>query len=251
MKFDWEKLKISQDELNNVFELDLITSWAIALSKVLLLRYRKYSWFLLKIECSLLFISLLFCFPLNLIFLRKLDIIANNTNGLWIVAINTIFLSFLFLLLCNIYLWQKAKRLKLLSKLLEKVVDYNNLVCNFQLIVNINYLANKNSNLNTGDKYKLNEFKTVLELTKNSLLNSIKLESFVYNRQLIKENSLSALALDRDRLLTTLEHNLVDIALPEMDSNQEYREILNEAIDLGLSVHREIRKIGTQANLKR
>lgn len=250
MKLNWEELKISQDELNNIFESNLITSWAIAFTKVLLLRYKKYSWLLLKIECSLLFISLLFCFPIGLIFLRKLELLANNIDGLWLVIINTIFLSLLFLLVFNIYLWQKAKKLKLLSKLLEKVADYNNLVYNLQLIAKLDYLANKNITLDTDNKYNLTEFKTVIELTKNSLLNSIELESFIYNRQRIKENSLSTLVLNRDRLLAVLEHNLVDIALPEIDSNQEYQEILNEAINLGLSVHREIRKIGVKPNLK-
>ena len=51
-------------------------------------------------------------------------------------------------------------------------------------------------------------------------------------------------------MLAILEHNLVDIVLSEIDLNYEYKEILNEAIDLGLSVHREIRKIGNKADLK-
>ena len=251
MKFDWEELKVNKDELDNVFEPDLITSWAIALSGVLLLRYKKYDRLLLKIECSLLFISLLFCFPINLLLLRKLDLIVNNISGLSIVIVNTIILSFLSLLAFNCYLWQKAKKLKLLVKLLEKISDYNNLIGDIQILANIDRLASKNISTNPEQEQNLDEFFTILNLTRNSLLNSIELENFIYDRREINKNSLSTLALDRDRLLARLENNLADVTVSEIDSDRDYREILNEAIDLGLSVHQEIRKVGNTPKLKR
>lgn len=248
MRFDWEELKINRYELEKIFEPNLITSWAIALSGVLLLRYQKYNRSLLNLECSLLFISLLFCFPINLMFLRKLDLIVNSTSGLWIVIVNTIILSFVSLLAFNYYLWQKAKKLKLLAKLLKKVSDYNNLIDDIQVLANIDRLANKSMFSNTEKNRNTDKFTTILELTKNSILNSIELEKLIYNRRETNENSFSTLTLDRYRLLARLENNLVNVTLPEIDSNRDYREILNEAIDLGLSVHQEIAKIDVKLN---
>mgnify|MGYP001794648463 CR=1 FL=1 len=243
----WEKLKINQDELNSVFEPNIITNWAIALCQVLLLQQKKYLPTLLLTESSLLFIGFLFCFPLNLIFLRKMELIANNSQGLLIIILITILLSGFILFIFNFYLWQKAKRIKLLSRLLEKIADYNNLINNFQLLAKINRLSSQNidiaKNQITNNLQAIDELKEVLELTKTSLLNSVELESFIYNNPQVKQNSSSCYTVDRYQLLSSLEHNLADLALSEIDSNSEYQEILNEAVNLGLSVHQEVKKI--------
>lgn len=247
MALNWDDLKISQDELNSVFEPNLITSWAIALCRVLLLQQNKYLPTLLFTEGSLLFITFLFCFPLNLVLLRKLELIANNSQGLLVITLIAIVPSCLSLFVFNFYLWQKAKKIKLLSKLLEKIADYNNLIDNFQLLANINRLSNKDidvaQNIRTNNLQAINELREGLELTRNSLLNSIELESFIYNHPQVKHNSSFTHTVDRYQLLAGLEHNLADLALSETDSNQEYQAILNEAVDIGLSIHQEIRKI--------
>jgi len=51
-------------------------------------------------------------------------------------------LSGLLILFLNHYLWQQAKQLKLISKLLNKVVRHNRLIKNFQLLANIERLSN-------------------------------------------------------------------------------------------------------------
>ena len=246
MILDWEELKISQIELDRVFEPNLITSWAIALGRVLLLRQKKQLRSLLFAEVSLIFISLIPCFSLNLLVLRKSNLIANNSSGFGILLFSTAMLSILFLISFNYILWQKAKKAKFIVKLLAKVENYNNLVDSFYLISNVSHLASKNitnQNIeNPNSSKSFSELKNTLQLTKDSLLNSIELETFLYNKQ-IKPDKCSVYNVNRYQLLASLENNLIDLTSTEIDSNQEYQELLNEAVDLGLSVHQEIRKI--------
>ena len=91
------------------------------------------------------------------------------------------------------FLWQKAKKSKLISKLLEKVSGYNNLINDFRLLSNIDFLVHKKENLqkNTGvlSLDSIDQLKSTLQLTKNTLLNSIALETFIYNNQQNKQNN--------------------------------------------------------------
>ena len=94
------------------------------------------------------------------------------------------------------------------------------------------------------ESWSISELKTALNLTKNSLLKSIELETFLDHHQ-IKSNYASVSFKNRYQLLANLEHNLINLSLPETDSHQEYQQLLNEAVNIGLSVHQEMRKITT------
>ena len=235
MFLDWDKLKINQAELDLIFEPNIISSWAIALGRIFILRRTRYWKTFLLTESSLLFLSLLFFFPVNLIFFRKLGWLDNNTNSFIIVFTVTVSLSLLTLIILNYYLEQKAKRLKLLIQLLEKVDGYNQLINNFKLLSKIESINNTNNDRNSRS---ITELKAVLSLTKSSLLKSIEVESFIYHRS--RDRQL--VYYDRARLLADLENDLANLFIPEINSGLEY-QLLNEAVNLGLSIHQEIRKI--------
>lgn len=239
MTLDWSELEINQTQLDNILELDLSSSWAIALNRVFLLHQAKYWQSLLFIESSILFTSLLFWFPINLIVFRKLNLLDADSSGLLVVLLGSFSLAILFLIVTNYSLWQKAKKLKSLTKLLNKITEYNRLVNDFQLISNFNKLTS--SQHPTADK-SVKKLQNIFKLTKNSLLQSIELEVFMTRHRQAKQ-LISSQTRERDRLLANLEQNLVNVSLIEIDSNQEYQQLLNEAVELGLNVHREIDKI--------
>lgn len=245
MLLDWEELKISQAELNRIFEPNLITSWAIALGRVLLLYQPQYRSSLFLTQCSWLFIIWLFFFPVSLIAFRKLELLSSTSSGLVTVLLATASTSILVLLIFNCYLWQKAKKLKLLIKLWQKVINYNQLINDFQLLANINQIAVRDkadSQNNSDSNNSLAEFKIALKLTKNSLLKSIELESFIY-RQATKSDLAVLSPSYRYQSLLNLENDLTNLSLSAIDSDTKYQELINEAVNLGLSVHQEIRKI--------
>ena len=249
MLLDWDELKISQAELDRVLDTGIVFSWAIALTRVLILRQSRYWQSFLSIQSTFFFFNLLFLFPINLIVCRKLSLLDNNATGLITVSLSTLILSFISMIVCNHYLWQKAKKLKLLSKLLTKVERYNQLIDNFGFIANVSFLSDTNSN----NSLSVTEFKNALNLTKNSLLKSIELEIFVYRyrrKSDYRQNSVSdrISTYSNERLLADLEDDLATWSTLEIDCTQ-HRHLLDEAIDLGLSVHREVRQDKTLREL--
>ena len=244
MSPDWENLKISQTELDDIFEPNVVSSWAIALSRVSILRLPQYRQSLFLMECSWLLISWLFLFPINLIVFRKLNLLASNHRGLLLILLSTGVISVIFLLILNYYLWQKAKDFKILAKLCQKVISYNHLINNFQLLSNINQIATTKQPhvINDYAIDSLLELKKVFLLTKNSLLNSIELESYIHQQQ--TSSNLTALSPNyRYQLLLNLEDDLINLSLAELDLDTQYQELIHEAVDLGLSVHLAMRKI--------
>lgn len=242
MPLDWSKLKISQTELDSACEFSIFDNWAIALSRLLLLRQPEYWQQLLLAEISVWFLSILLLFPINLMLFRKLNLLSSSGSGLFLVLLVSLLLSGLLILLFNYYLWQQAKQLKLIAKLLNKVVGHNQLIENFQLLANIERLSSDRG-LNNGES--IVELNQTLQVTKDSLLKGIELEGFIYHHQREK-NKLYNYNLNRDRLLTNLEENLVNLSLPETDSDREYQALLSEAVEIATSVHREMRRSDRQ-----
>ena len=233
MSVNWKELEISQPELEKLVNFDLISTWAVDISRVLFLNLKAYQKSLLFIEgCSLFLISL-FIFPINLIIFRNLDWLSNNISGFILVLETTAFISILILLILNYYLWLKAKRLKFIAILLEKIKQYNDLINNLKLATELN-LFNDNQ-INTNNKIAV-ELETALTLTKNSLIKSIELEKII--------NRDRHLANNRYQLLANLESGLINLGSLSQH-NQDYQQLLSEAIEIGLSVHQEIRKTQT------
>jgi hypothetical protein len=232
---NWNDLKITQSELDNLLDLDFISTWAIELSRVFILHKFKSIKSLFVTEISALFLSLLLFVPLNLIFFRHWEVLENNTNGFVLVLAIAISFSILVLVVLNFYLWHRAKGFKSLALILEKINDYNDLIERLKFITEINNFnclkSSQNRLLNT-------EIKPALRLTKNSLINSAELEKFIQKNQQIRS--------DRYQIFANLEENLIQfLSLADQNTNSEDRQLLTEVIQIGLSVHQELRKIQT------
>jgi hypothetical protein len=233
MSVNWEELEIGASELENLLNFDLLSSWAIDLSRVFLLRNRTYRRSLFLIESSSLFLACLCFFPLNLIIFRNLGWLTNNSQGLILVLIATACFSLFFLVLFNIYLWHQAKQLKVFAVLLEKVKRYNELIAHLKLIAELDSLT-ATSEPNSNNSPAKTEFKTALELTKNSLTKSIELEKVLHRDR--------HLASNRYQLLANLEFGLINLESFSPDESNNYQQLLTEVVELGLSVHQEVRK---------
>ena len=233
---DWNQLQITKAELERVFEPNIIDELAIAFSSVLYFKHSRDSNGLLLATGSFFFISLLLLFPVNLIVLRQLGLV-NNNFGLILVLLLSTCISILLLIVSSLYLYRKAKKIKRLTTLLNKVKQYNQIINSFNLLANISSIANSK---NTSYKNTI-ELKSVLNLTKNTLLESIKLENFLYRHQTWEiPNDYSYNPL---QLLAYFEDNLASLSFEETERNTEYKQLLEDAVDLSLSVRQEMRKI--------
>lgn len=232
---DWNQLQISQAELDSIFEPNTIDELAIALSLVLYRRQKQAKPRLLLTIGSFLFLSVLFWFPIVLIVLRQFGLIANSNLGLiWILLVSTC-ISILMLAIFSFYLHQLAKKARSIAILLHKAQKYNQLIDSFNLLANLDSLS---CSLKESSSQSIVELQSIFNSTRSALLESIKLESFVYRQ---RHQQLDD-AYHPQQLMTNLEDNLAHLSVEETRST-EYQQLLAEAVDLGLSMQQEMRKI--------
>ncbi len=154
-----------------------------------------------------------------------------------ILGISLLF-STIGLSILNYHLWLRAKKLKSLAIILEKIEQYNQLINNLKLVNQINRLNYSDNNTTQSDFKQLSEIKAALKLTKVSLLKSIDLEKIVN----LTQKNIGG----RDQLFTNLEDDLIQfLSWPKNNYHSEYQQLLTEAVQIGLSVHQEVRKIQT------
>lgn len=226
---NWHKLKISQIELEKTLEFDLISTLAIELGRTFFLRQKGgRSWLITQI-CGLFLVSLL-SLPIILIVFRNLTWVSNNNAGLMLILATAIILSLLCLLVFNYYLWRRAKQLKVLAILLNKVEKYNNLIEHLNLMAKLDAVATAQFSKTK----EVGELETALSLTRDSLIKSIELEKTL--------DCDRHLADSRDILLANLESGLVNLDSLVQANTNDYDRLFSEAINIGLSVHREMRK---------
>ncbi|MDJ0532823.1 MAG: hypothetical protein QNJ70_10060 [Xenococcaceae cyanobacterium MO_207.B15] len=242
MSLKWEELEISPAELEELLNFDLLSTWAIDISRVFLLRQAKYRNSLLFTEGCYLFLVFILLFPINLIIFRNFGWLTNNTNGLILVLASTGFLSCLLLLFLNYHLWLKAKKLKVFAIIIKKVNQYNDLIEHLKLAAELNSLSsqkygNKKAQETINNSSSEIELETALTLTKNSLIKSIELEKIITRDRNLAKN--------RYQLLANLETSLVNLGSLSQPESDDYQQLLSESIEIGLSVHQEIRKTKT------
>lgn len=228
MQVNWQKLKITQTQLDEILNFDLKLSLAVEIGQLFFLKQSNYTSLLIA-EASGLFLVCSLSFPIILILFRNFNWLTNNPAGFTFILAIAIIISFLCSIVFNYYLWQRAKQLKVFAVLLDKVKQYNHLIDSLSLMSELNAVT-----ANFGKTKEITELKTALNLTRNSLIRSIELEKII--------NRDRHLASNRDLLLANLESGLINLdSLVSVDTN-DYDRLFSEAIDLGLSVHRELRK---------
>lgn len=227
MNVNWRKLEISPTQLEEILDFNLRSILAIEIGRVFFLKQREYK-SLLMTQVGSLFLVCLLCFPIVLILFRNSSWLSNNTSGLIFSLAIAIIVSLLCSLIFNYFLWQRAKQLKIFVALLAKVKQYNELIDNLALISELDALSTSQPN----QPENIAELKTALDLTRNSLIKSIELEKII--------NRDRHLANNRYQLLANLESGLINLNALQAENTDV--QLFSEAINLGLSVHRELRK---------
>jgi hypothetical protein len=237
MLIELDKIRISQQELEEAIDIDIFTGFAIDFYRAVFRRDRRYIFSFLLTELLISIVVLILITPIFLIILRNFYPINLNNIGS-IIGI----LLFLFGTFCNCYLWYKSKQVKSLVVILQKLEQYKRLIKNLEII---NLIENQNENHFT-DKNKQDLFNLLL-ITKTSLLKALKIESIIRKHQKIN--------IDRQSLYTDLEQDLIALisfesryALSTEDpiaNEQQYDRLFNEILELGIGLNKEMRKINT------
>ena len=184
----------------------------------------------LGLELALVFVSGIFAFPVALLIAKNRWLQSSlepnySELGGWVAL-----LTGLLFLLTNIYLYLKSKPLINLLHILNELEKYDGIVDVFYRMDGLiaqGYLE--------ADKASRDRMVRALRIAKHGFIHALKSESLVRD---YRQVSLP------DDLFDKLNHNLSDLIDFDVQSqDSHYARLINETLEIGINVHRELRKL--------
>ncbi|MEG4113417.1 MULTISPECIES: hypothetical protein [unclassified Microcoleus] len=228
---DLEQLKISEKELEDLSGIALSDGFAADFYRPAALRDGKKLFSLLVNELLIFCVTLVVSLPVALL-ANKHNVGLFSDSEIFVRVLQiTLGLSLAITVAWNVYKWVKAKPLATLAGLLDEVEKYHEVIQALDIIDRLTDAGNLQANLiNRGDAIE------ALKITRESLVCALKTERILReNQQFIGR---------RYELFANIESNLAALmALDVSDRATEYGRLLNEALEIGMSVHKEVRKL--------
>jgi hypothetical protein len=228
---DLEQLKISEKELEDLSGIALSDGFVADFYRPAALRDGKKLLSLLVNELLIFCVTLVVSLPVALL-VNKHQVGSFSDAEIFVRVLQiTLGLSVAITVAWNVYKWMKAKPLATLAGLLDEVEKYHEVIQALDIIDRLTAAGNLQANLiNRGDAIE------ALKITRESLVCALKTERILReNQQFIGR---------RYELFANIESNLAALmALDVSDRATEYGRLLNEALEIGMSVHKEVRKL--------
>lgn len=219
-----DSLRISQREIDELTGLDVSgTAMGWAYRQTALRPEGRMAW--LGSQLMTLGVVMVLFLPAVLIAVRSIS--GDDERVIWVALPVGILGAIALTMAWAFYRLRIGKQLIMLSHLLDEVDRFNEMVSAVEILEE---LANKGSRLNLENR------KDVLEamyLTRESLICGLMTE-----RVLRKHQQFMA---RRQEMFSSIERNLATLQqLQVSDEATDYGRLLNEAIQIGTSVHREL-----------
>lgn len=231
MKLDLDELRIHEQELEELSGIALSDGFAGDFYRSAAIRDRQKLFSLLLNELLIFCLTLIVSLPVALLATRsRANSVSDAVAFVWVLQI-TLGLSLAITVSWNVYKWVKAKPLKTLASLLDEVQKYHEVIKALDIIDRLTAAGNLPANaINREDALE------ALQITRGSLVCALRTE------KILRENKDF---IDRRyELFANIENNLAALmALDVSDRASEYGRLLNEALEIGMSVHKEVRKL--------
>ncbi|MEL7142698.1 MAG: hypothetical protein AAGM27_10935, partial [Cyanobacteria bacterium J06554_3] len=176
-------------------------------------------------------VALIFCLPITLLLIRAISGDSQQVVWAWVPigVVGAIALSIAW----TVYRWREGKRLITLSHLLDDIDRFNEMVSAVEILEELG--AAKSNRLNLENKQEVIE---ALHLTRESLICGLMTEKVMRRHQ--------QFIARRQEMFSSIERNLATLQrLQVSDEANEYGRLLNEAIQIGTSVHAEFNRLQT------
>ena len=226
-----DELIIPEKELEDLSGIALSDGFAADFYRPAALRDTKKLFSLLLNELLIFCVTLVVSLPVALLAIKnQINSVSDAEIFVRVLQI-TLGLSAAITVAWNVYKWVKAKPLQTLAGLLDEVEKYHEVIKALDIIDRLTAAGNLQANLiNRGDAIE------ALKITRESLICALKTERILReNQQFIGR---------RYELFANIESNLAALmALDVSDRASEYGRLLNEALEIGMSVHKEVRKL--------
>jgi hypothetical protein len=224
-RINLDNLRISGRELDELTSLDIsdfTMGWAYR--QTAFLPGRRVAW--LSELLLLLGVALVFCVPVTLLLARSVSGDNVEAVGRWLPVggVGAIALTATW----TIYRYREGKRLIVLSHLLDEIDRFNETVAAVEILEELG--STQNSRLNLENREEVIE---ALHLTRESLVCGLMTERVMRKHQRFMAR--------RQEMFSSIERNLATLQLLQVsDEASDYGRLLNEAIQIGTSVHREL-----------
>ncbi len=239
MQADLENLQLTTEELENLVDLDISTALAIDAYKGFILKNTKQMLSVLLTEIFIFILVLIFVMPVSLIVLRNAGALPGNTDGVTKLLTLILGISLLGVLIWNVFFLQQVKQVKSLARLMDKVDKYNHVIQAIALIDELESASRSPSRCNSLSIRK--EVIQALSITKETLSSALQAEKLMRKHR----KFLSS----HHELLANLENNFTNLISFELSHQvNEYTHLVNESLQIGLSVHKELKKLNNQIN---
>ncbi|MCP2730182.1 hypothetical protein [Limnofasciculus baicalensis] len=227
-------LPITTEELETLVDIDISTGLAIDVYRGLILRNGRQMLSVLLTEVFTFILILIFVIPISLIVLRNSGNLPDDLPGKMRLLTILVGISLLGLLVWNAYLWKQAQQIKFLAKLMDEIDKYNSVIKAIELVdklESVSHSGTKSNNLSNRQ-----EVLDALIVTKEGLINALRVEKIIRSHHDFIANKYE--------LFTDLENNLtVLMSFDTTNSANDYGQLMNEALKIGLTVHKEIRNL--------
>lgn len=228
-----DNLRITQrdiDELTGLDVSDITIGWALRLS-LFQQPKRVLSW--LTTQILTLGVALILCVPVTLLLGRSLGGSAHNASVIKYVPVG-VGVAIASTLTWNAVLFYRGKQRLTLAHLLDEIDHFNEILTAVEIF---NELQSAGASTATLDNQH-----TVIEalhLTRESLVNGLMTERVMRKHQ--------RFIAHRADLFTHIEQNLTSLqAMKIADEASEYSTLLQEALQVGTSVHQELQRLQTE-----
>jgi hypothetical protein len=236
MQSDLKGLQFLEKELEELSEISLERGFMRNLFRLfakpkILKRDRALLWSPIALEILVFCLTLIISLPVALLVSPKSTYSPDDPQIVVQFLTITLILSPLLTLAWNVYIWFKAKSLATLVSLLDEVDKYNEIIQAVDVLDRLAAVGNSQVTL-------LNRDETIaaLRVARESLICALKTE------RILRENQ--NLVGRRSELFANIENNLSALMIFDTsDRANEYSRLLNEALEIGLSVQREVRKL--------
>ncbi|MEW5860251.1 MAG: hypothetical protein AB1861_23180 [Cyanobacteriota bacterium] len=239
MQADLENLQMTKEELETLVDLDTSTALAIDAYRGFILKNPKQMLSVLLTELFIFMLVLIFVMPVTLIMLRNAGALPGNTDGITKLLTLISGISLLGVSIWNVYFWQQVKQVKSLARLMDKVDKYNRVIQAIALIDELESASRSPSQCNSLSTRK--EVIQALSITKETLSNALQAEMLMRKHRKFLSNHYE--------LFANLENNFTTLMSFDLSHQvNEYSHLVNESLQIGLSVHKELKKLNNQMN---
>ena len=217
-------LKSLEINLDNLLDINFITLISLDFYRVFSLRNSRSFFSILITEISLVILIMIIILPISVILDKNYGVLEQN-NNLFLILL---FISVTLILLINFYLFKQGQRNQVLAKLINKIEQYNQIIKEIVLVEKIAKVEQEDTEVSS-------EVLAALSTTKESLINSLEIAIMISHHHK---------KLNNVNLFVNLENNFTSLMTFDFSQQKSnYQELLNDALQIGITAHKEVRKL--------